>query len=195
MTDVTITLGPLGGVFRDELRSLAFKNGVAYNETRKLLTSTFDLKGPTVVVRKVIDAMRAMVDRTEKLEKQERHRRFVDRMEADEKSRLRWGRLIGRKRRFEPLSRVESQAVLDILVETARGAKATKSAEDRLIDGIKSARLHLAIEDLDDEVLSTLVAVRMRYLQQDVRIGRLEVAKPLRRRILAMRMPMDTWDD
>lgn len=195
MTDTTVTLGPLGGEFRDALRSLAFKNGVAYNETKKLLTSTFDLKGSAAVLKKIIAALREMVVRAEKLERQERHRRFVDRMEADEKSRLRWGRLIGRKRRFQTLSLAESQAVLDILLETAREAKLTKSADGRLVESVRTLRRHLAIEGMEDEVLSTFASVRMRYLQQDVRLGKIEVAKPLRRRILAMRMPMETWDD
>lgn len=195
MTDTAITLGPLGGEFRDQVRSLAFKHGIAYNETKRLLTSTFDLKGPTTVIRHIVATLRDMADRADRQERQERHRRFVERMEADEQRRLRWGRLIGRKRRFETLSRAESQAVLDILIETAREAKVTKSADGRLAEGVKTLHRHFAIEGLEDEVLSTFASVRMRYLQQDVRLGKVEVPKPLRRRILAMRMPMETWDD
>lgn len=198
-TTIAVTIKDIGGPYRDALRTLVFRHNLVCKEHEKLFRSTFDIKGPNDVVNGIVAKIRAMVDADAARERRAEHREFVETMEKAEKRRLRWGRLIGRTRRFEPLTRMESQTVLALLLETKSSGEGDPDARRRLVEGIDAIRRILAAKDADqdihDAVVSTIASVRMRHLQQDVRLRNVEVPKDLRRRILAMRMPMDTWDE
>lgn len=46
-----------------------------------------------------------------------------------------------------------------------------------------------------DVIVSTFVSMAMRYVQHDIRNGDLTVGSDLKKRIMAVRPTIDTWDD
>lgn len=192
----TITLdplGPFGPLSRGAVRTSAFNLGVTYDEHKSLLTSHFRFTGPVPALRKLIAHIRKMQEDADRAA----HGIYVDTMEKAEKRRAKWGRLIGRRTRTAPLTREESNEVFLFLCETMWEDRIveTEAASERRSEGMST--LTPLLDDKDsghDYALGVLAAIRMRYLQHDVRTGAMKVSRDLKQRILAMKVPMDTWD-
>lgn len=190
MTMQTVTIGPVGALRRGAVRSTAFQLGLRFDEQKSVLTSLFRITGPQVHVRQFVDWLKRMADEDAAID----HRHYVADMEAAEKCRHRWGRLFGRGRRLEPLDAAEADEVRGLLREAyVAHTDATEDAGKRLRRGMTAAVS--TNPALHPDVVSTLLSVPMRYLQHDLRGGDVKLPKDLRLRILALRMPMDTWDD
>jgi len=188
----TLTIGPIGALHRASFRSAAFQLGVTINESKGLLTSMFDLRGS----ERSLEILRQSVVDLSESQRHDEHVAFVERMERHERRRLRWGRLLGRTRRFEDLSRAESNEIHLLMREaTWHGTIGDRGADRRLSQGMDTLGRLLDDESATDYVVNVVAAVNMRHLQQDVRLGNVRVARELRRRILAVRVPMDTWED
>lgn len=190
MTMQTITIGPVGALRRGTVRTTAFRLGLRSDEQKSLLTSLFRITGPQASVRQFVEWLKRLSDEEKDLD----HRLYVEDMEKAEKRRHRWGRMFGRQRRLEPLGPAEADEVRGLLREAyVAHTNATDDAGRRLRRAMTAAVPTNA--GLHPDVVSTLVSVPMRYLQHDLRRGEIRLPRDLRRRVLAMRVPMDTWDE
>jgi hypothetical protein len=187
----TATIGPIGLLHRNTVRAAAFEFGVETCETRGLVTSTFTVRGAVLGVQRLLSFVADLAERQKRAD----HRLFVDDMEASERRRDRWARLVGRGRRLDDLSRAESIRALDIM-EAVREQHAdmTDEARDRLTTSIRRVNDAVRLK-VGDVALGTFVSVAFRYLQHDVRTGGIELSRPLRRQVLGTRVTIDTWDD
>lgn len=185
----SITIGPVGALARSDVRNVAFRLGLRIDEQKSLLSSLFRITGPRIHVDQMIKTLSAMKKRLD----EEEHAIYVDAMEAAERRRHRWGKLIGRGRRTEDLNEYEMFQV-SLLLHKALIEKtfATDEADKRLRQGSKAA---IDAKAFSAETSSTVLSVRMRYLQHDVRSGDVKLPKALRKQVLAVRVPIDTWDE
>lgn len=186
------TFGPIGLIYRGNVRRAALAHGVQLQEERSLVDSMFRATGPSDAIFGFSRYLKGLVRSVEAAD----HDSYVAAMERSEKRRAWWGSLVGRNVRTQPLSRQESAEVYDLLYETMWDSQMVcPDASSRLSKSVSSLGRLLDDKGICDDVVGTMAAVRMRYLQNDIRNGGIRVSKDLRRRTLGAGMPMDTWKD
>lgn len=193
-TPSSCVIGPVGAAMRHLVRDMALRHDVELRESKGLLTSTFRLNGRL----RDVDAMRAeYVALAERLRRED-HAEYVDGMEKAEKRRAWWGRLIGREVRRDDMTIDESLDAADLVGTVMMGCRGTDEALDRLKRtgaGIQSSLKTRNLSLHGDGVLSTFVSIAIRYIQHDIRNGDLVVRSDLKKRLMAVRPTIDTWDD
>lgn len=187
-------IGPVGAAVRHVVRDMALRHDVTLTESNGFLTSTFRLSGRL----RDVDSMRAEYVRLAERLRRENHAEYVEEMEKAEKRRAWWGRLIGRQVRRDDMTIDESLATADLIGTVMMGCRGTDEALDRLKRSSASIQSSLKARSLavhGDAIVSTFVSMAMRYVQHDIRNGDLTVGSDLKKRIMAVRPTIDTWDD
>ena len=187
-------IGPVGELMRRHIRDMALRHDVVLRESSGFLTSTFRLSGKL----RDVDAMRAEYAALAERLRREDHAEYVDGMEKAEKRRAWWGRLIGRDVRRDDMTIDESLDAADLIGTVMMGCRGTDEALDRLKRSAASIQTSLKARSLavhGDAILSTFVSMSIRYLQHDIRSGDIVVRSDLKKRLMAVRPTIDTWDD